>query len=290
MTSGEYGGGIDLRAAALTGGHARLTPHVLRIVAPNPSALTGPGTNTYVLRGENTVVIDPALDDTLHLERVLAAADGRIDAILCTHSHPDHSPGATVLSRRTGAPVFGRPAPDDGYQDDTYHPDEIIADGTCWMTAGDRLIALHTPGHASNHVCFLLEGTGMLFTGDHLMSGSTVVILPPDGSMRLYLQSLQRLLALPIATLAPGHGAVIEQAHDEIKRVLAHRLKREDKLINALRRRPGALLDELLPEVYADVPPVLHEWARFSLLAHALKLLEEGTARRDGDAWWWDGD
>lgn len=290
MTASDPGAAVDLRAPALTGGRSRLAQHVLRIVAPNPSALTGPGTNTYVLQGEKTVVIDPGLDDTLHLERVLAAAEGRIDAILCTHSHPDHSPGAKMLSLRTGAPVLGRPAPDDGYQDETYQPDEIIEDGVSWPTAGDRLLALHTPGHASNHVCFLLERAGMLFTGDHLMGGSTVVILPPDGSMREYLQSLQRLLALPVATLAPGHGAVIEPAHDEIKRVIAHRLKREHKLIGVLRRRPGALLDDLLPEVYDDVPQVLHDWARFSLLAHGLKLLEDGTARRDGDAWWWCGD
>ena len=159
----------------------------------------------------------------VHIERILRVATGRIDGILCSHSHPDHSPGAAVLKRLTGAPVLGRAAPDDGHQDETYAPDGSIEDGQVFQATGLRLRALHTPGHASNHVCFLLEPAGWLLTGDHLMSGSTVVILPPDGSMRLYLQSLGRLRTLPLTALLPGHGAAILDPLAEIDRVSAHR-------------------------------------------------------------------
>ena len=281
--------GHDPHAPAVTGAVDRIAPAIWRIVAPNPSALTGPGTNTYVLGEGARLVIDPGPDDEAHLERVLAVAGGRIEQILCTHSHPDHSPGAAALRARTGAPVRGREAPDDGHQDATYAPDLGLEDGECIAVAGAPLRVVHTPGHASNHVCLLLEGTGILFTGDHLMNGSTVVILPPDGSMRLYLQSLRRLLTMPVATLAPGHGTLIPGAHAEIERVIAHRLQRESKLAGVLTRRGEATLDELLPEVYDDVPAALHRLARYSLLAHAIKLAEDGRAARRGETWTWRG-
>jgi glyoxylase-like metal-dependent hydrolase (beta-lactamase superfamily II) len=149
------------------------------------------------------------------------------------------------------------------------------------------LRAIHTPGHASNHVCLLVEGSGLLFTGDHLMSGSTVVILPPDGSMRQYLQSLRYLRKLPVVAIAPGHGAVIPDAVAEIDRVIAHRLKREEKLVSVLERRGAATLDDMLAEVYDDVPSFMHVYARFSLLAHAIKLEEEGRAVCEGDVYRW---
>jgi glyoxylase-like metal-dependent hydrolase (beta-lactamase superfamily II) len=152
-----------------------------------------------------------------------------------------------------------------------------------------RLRVLHTPGHASNHVCLLLEASALLFTGDHLMSGSTVVILPPDGSMRLYVESLRRLREMPIADLAPGHGALIQGAHAEIDRVLAHRLLRESKVVAALEAHGTTTLEEILPVVYADVPRFMHPVAKFSLLAHAIKLMEEGRAVRDGETWSWRG-
>ncbi len=147
---------------------------------------------------------------------------------------------------------------------------------------GGTLRVLHTPGHASNHVCLLLEQQGWLLTGDHLMSGSTVVILPPDGSMRLYLQSLVRLRTLPLAALLPGHGGAILDPPAEIDRVIAHRSKREDKVVAALRREGAASLDVLLPRVYDDTPVALHWLARFSLLAHLQKLVEEERADADG--------
>lgn len=275
-----------------TGSVTRLAPALVRIVAPNPSPLTGPGTNTYVIgTDEEHLVVDPGPDDPVHVERILQATQGRIERVLCTHSHPDHSPGAAALKRITGAQVLGRDAPDDGFQDDTYAPDGPLHDGQAFEVAGLALRAVHTPGHASNHVCLLLEPQGWLLTGDHLMSGSTVVILPPDGSMRLYLESLRRLRALPLTALLPGHGTVIVDPLAEIDRVVAHRLRREGKVIAALRRRAGrATLDALLPDVYDDTPVALHELARYSLLAHLQKLVEDGRARTDGDDWTWHGE
>jgi glyoxylase-like metal-dependent hydrolase (beta-lactamase superfamily II) len=277
----------SLHAAPATGTLLRLGPGLWRVVAPNPSPLTGPGTNTYVLTGARNVVIDPGCDDPAHLARILEAAGGTIDEVLCTHSHPDHSPGAGWLAARTGARVRGRPAPDDGHQDPAYAPHAGLEDGER-IDAGDfALRALHTPGHASNHVCFLLEPSGLLFTGDHLMSGSTVVIIPPDGSMRAYLESLSRLREMPVARLAPGHGAVMPDALAEIDRVIVHRRAREDRVIRALERRTVATLVELLPEVYADVPVALHGYARYSLLAHLVKLVEEGRVALDGELYRW---
>jgi glyoxylase-like metal-dependent hydrolase (beta-lactamase superfamily II) len=280
----------DSDALPVTGSVQRLAERVWRIVAPNPGPLTGAGTNTYVITGDRPVVIDPGSEDPAHLARVLEAAGGPVALVLCTHSHPDHSPGAAWLRERTGAAVLGRPAPDDGHQDRSYAPDAGLEDGARFDTGAATLLAVHTPGHASNHVCLLLEESGLLFTGDHLMSGSTVIVIPPDGSMRLYLESLRRLRGLPLAALAPGHGARMPAALAEIDRVIAHRLAREERLVRALAGRGRARLDELLPEVYADVPKFMHVYARHSLLAHAVKLVEEGRAQADGEVYAWQGD
>jgi len=277
----------DPDALPVTGASQQVADAVWRIVAPNPGPLTGAGTNTYVITGDRPVVIDPGSEDPAHLARVLDAAGGTIHRILCTHSHPDHSPGAAWLRERTGATVLGRPAPDDGHQDTSYEPDADLVDGAGFDTGGGTLRAVHTPGHASNHVCLLLEETGLLFTGDHLMSGSTVIIIPPDGSMRLYLESLRRLRELSPAALAPGHGARMPSAIAEIDRVSAHRLAREERLVRELAARRTATLDELLPGVYADVPKFMHVYARHSLFAHAVKLVEEGRAQLEDEHYLW---
>jgi glyoxylase-like metal-dependent hydrolase (beta-lactamase superfamily II) len=276
----------NLLAPAETGGIRRIAREVWRIVAPNPSPLTGPGTNTYVVGERRRLVIDPGPADAEHVARILEVSGGAVDRIVCTHSHTDHSPGAALLRARTGAVVLGLPAPDvDDYQDDTYEPDHRLVDGERIEGTDFVLTALHTPGHASNHVCLLLEAGGLIFTGDHLMSGSTVVILPPDGSMRQYLESLRRLRELPVGDIAPGHGAVIRGAVAEIDRVIAHRLAREAKVIDAMRTHVTATLETLLPVVYADVPAFMHPVARYSLLAHVLKLEEEGRVLRAGESW-----
>jgi glyoxylase-like metal-dependent hydrolase (beta-lactamase superfamily II) len=278
-----------MHAPALTGDVRRLAPNVVRVVAPNPSALTGAGTNTYVIgTGPEYVVVDPGPDDSSHIARILEVTGSRISRVLCTHSHPDHSPGAARLKATTQAIVLGRIAPDDGYQDESYRPDAPLEEDDVVETAGACIRALHTPGHASNHVCLLLEPEGWLLTGDHLMSGSTVVILPPDGSMRLYVESLHRLRTLPLTALLPGHGAVMPDPLGEIDRVIAHRLKREGKVIDGLAQLGGsASLDALVPIVYADTPVALHPLARYSLLAHLQKLQEERRVVHDGDAWTW---
>jgi len=264
----------------------RLDRYVTRLTAPNPGAMTGPGTNTYLVGEKELAVIDPgpALDS--HVAKILEAGAGRsgnrIRWILTTHTHMDHSPAAAALKAATGAQVLGRPAPAGAGQDQAYAADRIPADGERLALDGLTLRAIHTPGHASNHLCYLLEETKMLFTGDHVMQGSTVVINPPDGDMRAYLASLEKLLAEDIAIIAPGHGYLIGTPHKEVRRLVAHRLAREAKVAAAL-KRGRATLEELVSDVYDDVSPKLHPVAMRSLTAHLEKLVAEGRARHAAD-------
>lgn len=270
---------------SLTSGQLdQIAPAVRRLVARNPSFMTGPGTNTYLVGDGPFLVIDPGPEDAVHVERILAETGGRISGVLATHTHPDHSPAARSLAEASGAPVLGRPAPPHGRQDPTFSPQKALGDGDLVRVGDMALRALHTPGHASNHLCFLLVDTGLLFTGDHLMQGSTVVIGPPDGSMKQYLRSLGRLQHEPVARIAPGHGLVIEDAQAEIARIIAHRLKREDKVMERLAAAQPASLDALVASVYDDVDPRLHPVAKSSLLAHLLKLEEDGRVMRDSRA------
>lgn len=272
------------------GSVVRLSECVSRVTAPNPGVMTGPGTNAYLIGTDALALIDPGPESAPHLSVMLEAVGGnagkRLKWILCTHTHLDHSPGARALKAATGAELLGfSPVPDDGRQDAGFAPDRALRDGDVLDGGGFRLRAVHTPGHASNHLCYLLEGERLLFTGDHVMQGSTVVISPPDGDMIAYLRSLKRLLALDLAALAPGHGRVIGKPHDEVRRLVAHRLKREQKVIGAFGRRNPATLDELLPLVYDDVPQGIHAVARRSLHAHLIKLRDEGRAGEDGENW-----
>jgi glyoxylase-like metal-dependent hydrolase (beta-lactamase superfamily II)/8-oxo-dGTP pyrophosphatase MutT (NUDIX family) len=257
----------------------RLDPLVTRIIAPNPGAMTGPGTNTYLVGTDEIGVIDPGPALESHIGKILETAAGRIRWILCTHTHLDHSPAAAALKAATGAQVLGRPAP--AGQDATFKPDFVVENGQRIDLHGATLRAIHTPGHASNHLCYLLEETKMLFTGDHVMQGSTVVINPPDGDMRAYLASLEALLAEDVAILAPGHGYLVGAPHKEIRRLVAHRLAREEKVRAALRRAGPAPLEALVPLVYDDVPERMHRWAARSLQAHLDKLVAEDEARAD---------
>jgi glyoxylase-like metal-dependent hydrolase (beta-lactamase superfamily II) len=263
-----------------------IAPGVRRLVAPNPSYLTGPGTNSYLLGHERFLILDPGPVDEVHIARLLQETAGRIDGVLVTHTHRDHSPAAAAIAARVGTALIGRAAPATGPQDATFTPPRELQDGEIIEFDGGRLRALHTPGHASNHVCYLLEGNGLLFTGDHLMQGSTVVIAPPDGDMAHYLQSLQRLQHEPVQALAPGHGLVIENAPAEIARIIAHRLQREAKVLERLTALTAANLDVLVKSVYDDVDPRVHVLARASLLAHLIKLQQDGRVQCSPEDLW----
>jgi glyoxylase-like metal-dependent hydrolase (beta-lactamase superfamily II) len=257
----------------------RLDRLVTRVIAPNPGFMTGPGTNSYLVGEDPLAVIDPGPEIDSHLEALLAAGAGRIRWILCTHTHIDHSPAAALLKARTGATVLGRPRPAHGNQDHSFAPDRVLAHGERVALGGATLRAIHTPGHASNHLCYLLEETRMLFTGDHVMQGSTVVINPPDGDMRAYLASLEMLLTEEVVIFAPGHGYLIGAPQREVKRLIAHRLAREAKVAAALARHAGATPEELVAEVYDDVPARIHAVAARSLAAHLDKLVADGGAQ-----------
>jgi glyoxylase-like metal-dependent hydrolase (beta-lactamase superfamily II) len=237
--------------------------------------MTGPGTNTYLIGKDELAVIDPGPAMDSHLERILAA--GKIRWVLCTHTHRDHSPAAALIRKATGAKLIGRPAP--AGQDASFEPDVVLSHGERIEVAGVSLRAIHTPGHASNHLCYLLEQNRMLFTGDHVMQGSTVVINPPDGDMRAYFASLELLLGEDIAILAPGHGYLIGEPHREFRRLIEHRRRREAKVREAIVRLGEPTLEELLPLVYDDVPVRMHGWAARSLRAHLDKLVADGEAR-----------
>lgn len=253
----------------------RLDRRVTRLIAPNPGMMTGPGTNTYLVGDRELAVIDPGPAIDAHVAAILALGGERIRWILCTHTHRDHSPATLALQAATGARVIGLPPPAVDSHDSTFAPDVLPAHDEELDIAGLTLRALHTPGHASNHLCFMLAETGMLFTGDHVMQGSTVIINPPDGDMRAYLSSLEALLERDIAIIAPGHGYLIGSPHREIRRIIEHRLRREEKVIDAVAHLDGATLSELVPVVYAETPERLHRAAARSLLAHLTKLVAE---------------
>jgi glyoxylase-like metal-dependent hydrolase (beta-lactamase superfamily II)/8-oxo-dGTP pyrophosphatase MutT (NUDIX family) len=257
----------------------RLDRWVTRITAPNPGLMTGPGTNSYLVGDVAVVDPGPAIDS--HVEKLLQLKS--LKFILCTHTHLDHSPAAAALKAKTGAKVLGRPAP--AGQDATFKPDFVLENGQRVDLGKVTLRAIHTPGHASNHLCYMLERTKMLFTGDHVMQGSTVVINPPDGNMQAYLQSLERLLGEDIAIIAPGHGYLIGAPHKELRRLIAHRLNRERKVLAALERLAHPSLEEMLPLVYDDVPERVHRVAARSLTAHLEKLVAEGAVRRRNGAY-----
>jgi len=270
----------------LPGVVTRLSDQVRRITAPNPGFMTGPGTNSYLLgAGDEFAVIDPGPADDEHVRILLEETKGRIRWILATHTHRDHSPAAALLKRETGAQMLGMPPPPQERQDQSFRPDRVLADGDRIEVAGCALRVIHTPGHASNQLCYLLENEKLLFTGDHIMQGSTVVIDPPDGDMIAYMASLRLLQPEDLAHFAPGHGFLIDKTQEMIERLLIHRTDRENKVYAALRSLGSASVDELLPSVYDDVPERLHRVASRSLLAHLIKLHAEQRATRTGERW-----
>jgi glyoxylase-like metal-dependent hydrolase (beta-lactamase superfamily II) len=259
-----------------------------RILCDNPGMMTGPGTNTYLVGIDEVAVIDPGPDDEAHLDAIAGAGSGRIRWILCTHTHPDHSPGAAGLKERTGAEVLSF-ADRDGLVCDRHLADGDTVEGTEFT-----LRAIHTPGHASNHLCFFLERDRLLFSGDHVMDGSTVVITPLDGDMAAYLEALERLRSWSpsLAAIAPAHGFLIADPAAKLDDYITHRLEREAQVLSALRDAgaDGADTAALVAAIYTDVPDFLHPVARFSVWAHLRKLAAEGSAKAadqdDPDTTW----
>jgi glyoxylase-like metal-dependent hydrolase (beta-lactamase superfamily II) len=258
-----------------------LTPRVRRITASNPGAMTGPGTNTYLVgAGADVVVIDPGPDEAAHLDAVAGAGGGRVRTILTTHTHPDHAPGAPGLRERTGAPLVGFEARDG------FVPDATLVDGDRVEGDGFTIIAVHTPGHAGNHLCYLLAEEVLLFSGDHVMSGSTVVISPPDGDMSAYLASLERCLAMGLRAIAPGHGRLIDDPDAALRAYLDHRRDRERQILDAV--TPGPVtIDEVVAALYPDLIDELIPRAGQSVWAHLIKLAGEGRAFGTGRTGAW---
>jgi len=262
----------------------QITPLIRRVLARNASPFSYTGTQTYIVGAGEVAVIDPGPLDERHVDAILAAAPGPIRWIFVTHTHNDHSPAAVPLQARTGARVFGRVAAHPEWQDASFAPHTHLVGGERFELPGDStLVAVHTPGHASNHLCYLLEEEKMLFTGDHVMQSSTVVINPPDGDMAAYLRSLHELQEHDLEWLAPGHGFLMAQPKQAMQAIVAHRLKREAKVVAAMQTLGPADTEALLAKVYDDVPPRLHKMAMRSLTAHLFKLRDDGAAaERDG--------
>lgn len=269
---------------------------VARVVAPNPSVMTGPGTNTYAVGTASVVLIDPGPNDDAHYDRLVELYGDRLQALLVTHSHLDHSPLARRLAAATGATVIGFGPPPrvvtdhrggtvrdrhhlDGH-DQGFSPDRRMSDGDRFDCGDFALDAVWTPGHTSNHLCFELAGTGLLFSGDHVMSGSTVVIAPPDGDMADYFESLEKVQGRAPRRIGPGHGAMIDDPAAVLDGYLRHRRQRESQVEAGLvgAGSDGLSVEALVELIYSDVPAVLHPVARYSVWAHLRKLAGEGRA------------
>jgi glyoxylase-like metal-dependent hydrolase (beta-lactamase superfamily II) len=258
----------------VTGVASALSPLVRRILAPNPGVMTGPGTNTYLVGIDEVVVIDPGPDDDGHLDAILGCGGDRIRWIVCTHTHPDHHPLAGRLAEASGAEVLAFEARDGLEVDGT------LGDGDVIEATEFRLRAVHTPGHASNHLCYLLEEERLVFSGDHVMNGSTVVIAPPDGDMAAYLESLERLRTMrpPLRAIAPGHGHLIEDPKAKLTEYIDHRLAREQQVVEVLGELGEATAADVVERIYVGLVEELVPRARQSVHAHLRKLAGDGRA------------
>ena len=280
-----------------------LLRNVQRLTAPNPGVMTGPGTNSYLVGDPATgfIAIDPGPADAEHLDKLWRAAGGDIRMIVCTHSHPDHSPGAAPLQAlcvqagRAAPPILGLPSAPTARAASAFTPDRALQNNELLALSGQApdgkithtLQVIHTPGHAANHLCLLLQEDGLLFSGDHILNGSTTVIDPPDGNMADYLDSLDRLDALcaehNVEFILPAHGHVlggpINGARSAIAKLKAHRLAREAKVLAAMQALPDGSMEDWVRLVYADVPERMWPVAQRSLLAHVerIRMLEPGN-------------
>jgi len=251
---------------------------IVRVLAPNPSPYTLEGTNTWVVGEDPVVVIDPGPDDPAHLDEVATVAGDRVAAVLVTHDHPDHAPGASAFASRAGAPLLAF----------RLTGADHLRDGQQVSAGSVTLTAVHTPGHTSDHVAFHVPAAGALFTGDAVLGRGTSFIDPPDGDLAAYLRSLARMRDLAPTTIYPGHGPIVLQAAAKLQEYVDHRAERERQIVVTISDGPRTV-PEMVADIYADYPPDVHDLAARSVLAHLLKLAAEGRATQQGrgdDARW----
>ena len=268
-----------------------LEPGIARLLARNPSAFTYTGTQSYVVGTENVAVIDPGPDLPAHIDALVAAIAGRsVAAIVCTHTHRDHSPAARPLAERTGAPIIGcaplaleavGPRADASFDGD-YVPDRVLADGDALDISGEQLIAVATPGHTSNHLC--LAWRDALFTGDHVMGWSTTVVVPPDGDMAAYMASLDRLRQRDDRIYYPAHGAPVTNPQQYVRHLMGHRMHRERQILKLIAEQPRDI-PGIVANAYPGLDPRLTAAAGGSVLAHLLDLERRSLVEQQGDAW-----
>jgi len=269
----------------------QLEPGVARVLAHNPSAFTYTGTQTYLVGEREVAVIDPGPDIPEHVDAIVAAVAGRnLVAIVCTHTHRDHSPAARPLAERTGAPIVGcaplaletvGPRADAAF-DGAYSPDRVLRDSEGIPIDGRELTAVATPGHTSNHLCYAWGDA--LFTGDHVMGWSTTVVVPPDGDMAAYMQSLEKLSRRDDRIYYPAHGPPVEQPQQYVGSLIDHRMQRERQILNLVRERPRPIPD-IVANAYPGLDPRLTAAAGGSVLAHLVDLERRGLVVREGELW-----
>jgi glyoxylase-like metal-dependent hydrolase (beta-lactamase superfamily II) len=278
---------------APTGVAEALDPLVARVLAPNPSPYTYTGTQTYLVGASDVAVIDPGPDEPAHLDALVKAIAGRpVVAIVCTHTHRDHSPAAAPLKALTGAPIIGcaplsladaGPRADAAFDAD-YTPDRVLADGETLSGEGWTIEAVTTPGHTSNHICYGLRETGALFTGDHVMGWSTTVVAPPDGDMAQYMASLDKLYTRTDRIYYPAHGEAIERPQRFVRGLIGHRRQREGQILRLLQADVGDIPD-LVARMYAGLDPRLNGAAGRSVLAHLIDLKARGIVEEEAERW-----
>jgi glyoxylase-like metal-dependent hydrolase (beta-lactamase superfamily II) len=277
-----------------TGICEQLEPLVRRVLAPNPSPFTYTGTQSYLIGTDDVVaVLDPGPDDPEHLAALENCIGGaKVDAIVCTHTHRDHSPAARPLAERTGAQIIGcaplaiadtGPRSDAAFDFD-YAPDRVLHDGESISGPGWTLTAVATPGHTSNHLCFALEESGALFTGDHVMGWSTSVVVPPDGDMADYMASLEKLYQRADRIYYPAHGPAVQKPRQLVRGMVGHRRQRERQILRLLGEEPRPI-PALVPKMYAGLDQRLHKAAAQSVLAHLIDLERRGQVSRDDEVW-----
>ncbi len=276
-----------------TGRIEQASPLVRRLLAPNPSPFTYSGTQTYIVGQGEVAVIDPGPDLDEHVAAIAAALkDERVNAIVCTHTHRDHSPASRPLQALTGAPIIGC-APlsleDDGPRADAafdpdYRPDRILEGGDILSGEGWTLEAVATPGHTSNHLCLALREEQALFTGDHVMGWSTTVVSPPDGDMAAYMDSLSRLLGRDDFVYYPAHGPAIDKPQRLVRGLIGHRKQREGQILRHLRKGEGEI-PAMVAQMYKGIDPRLHPAAGRSVLAHLIALETRGMVIEEDGQW-----